>query len=208
MFDLERNCVFYNVDDINRIKNSIKINTSLFDKFQIEEDCSDYTKVTYTWIDHIRVRDKIVGREQKTVSFLLLGPSNIICFFLNSESKMVFIIKKLIDISQVSFKKLNLFNIFINGRLDEKKTLFKIINYHVKKPSTTYNENIFWEINNEEIGRSEIRNFYDSNLITNLTLKSNNIYFYLDSQSVVSFNDTDGIKEILDVIVKITGNIN
>lgn len=207
LLDLERNCIFYNVGDVQSIKNGMQINTSLFDRFDVDETNSNYTKVTYSWIDHIRVKDKIVGRQQKSVSFILFELENVVCFFLNSESKMIFIINKLIEISQTYFTKIDIFNLFINNLLSKKEIIFKLINLHVNKQPTTYNEVDFWEISIEETNMDEFSIFFHSGRITSITLKNKNSYFYLDSQSVVSFNDTDEIREIFDVVIKITKHI-
>lgn len=198
---MQRDCVFYIYDG--------NIDWDYIDKPEdkyVSISCSNKDEViegSIKWIDSIRIKEKIIATSKKQVHFSVYESRRVICIFGNSESQLSYVVGSLMNTFRISLNKIKIFefykNYFIKNltgnsfkltSLDISKTLMdSYINVPITEFKTKELKNIF-------------THYHISALVITDTL--NNMYFVIDSNSVVSFFETDelvGIKDICKRIV-------
>ena len=87
-------------------------------------------KISYKWLDPIKVQDKIISREPKSVFLLYFVQRKILCCFGGSESQIGFVISKL-EKNSNAFGKINLFDICRDKFINEDSWEFDLVNIYL-----------------------------------------------------------------------------
>ncbi|WP_410986727.1 hypothetical protein [Bacillus paranthracis] len=208
MFLMEKDCILYRVNSGFQIDklHSITPKRITYDKYDISYMNDQIIKISYKWLDPIKVQDKIISREPKSVFLLYFVQRKILCCFGSSESQIGFVISKLEKKIAMHLEKINLFNICRDKFINEDSWEFDLVNIYLlqKKPISfdDYENTQVKKIKINDIGSEELKEHLINGEVTSFTYYFNErkTYFYLDSESVVSFPDVIKEEVVYNVI--------
>ncbi|TRZ37013.1 hypothetical protein CEQ21_16090 [Niallia circulans] len=162
------------------------------------------------WTDPIKVRDKIITSQRKTISFYIFEENNTLCLFGGSESQIAYAISKIVSFFTIRIKKINIFHSF-KEYLNESKEFngFQLTSVDIAKLQTGYDDSTYSNIPVKDMPVRVLTNHLNHSDIVSLVLytKMEQIYFVLDLNSVVSFFDTDGDNCIFETCKRIVANV-
>lgn len=189
---LHRDCIFYKY--LGEANWSHKKNGDIFCSFDLYNEGSDILTAKLSWIDPIKIRDKIITSEKKQLEFLIFPTSKTICIFGGSESHIAFALSKMLSFFSISFEKIEVFKIY-------KKYFRKSIEYQgfVLTSFDISKEEKFKEVEYNNIlvdssDENQFSDYFDKNLVNLVILfKEKKLYFSMDANSVLSFFDTDNV---------------
>jgi len=201
---LERDCILFKANKKINFE-SYQFSTP-YEKLNIEESNQGYTKIIYTWLDPVRVREKIIAKDQRSVILIYFYKKDILSCFGSSESLIGYVINKMEKVFKVGLEKVKIFDNFNDAISAE------LINIHLFM-GEGYGEGLYEDehtvkLNIKDIPRSVLQSYFNKNQVTSLTFKnieSNNRinYFYVDNGSVVSFPDTMKEDVVYNVLEKV-----
>ncbi|CAM4190497.1 hypothetical protein [Saccharibacillus endophyticus] len=207
-------CLVFDIDFKTRIQDQGDIKTpSPFEKMHISKMKDNVVEIDYTWLDSIKVNDKIFRKEQKRINGWIFMEEKTMFIFSNSESSVTYFISRLTEIFQFKIKKIPLFSKWRKFLL--KKDIlkrFKIINVHIVKEATAFDQNDIRKVAIKTLDDLQIKRMISNDLITNLTFETEEKkVFFIDKDSAISFPDTlkeADIFDCLSLIVKELIDIN
>lgn len=85
---------------------------------------TDVIKAKFQWVDPIKVRDKIITTERKTIDFLIFEDINVVCIFGGSESHIAYTISKISQVFPIVLKKVDLFEKYKEYVINNKQNGF------------------------------------------------------------------------------------
>lgn len=155
---------------------------------------------TYTWLDPIKVREKIIARDQRKIVFHIFVNSKKVCIFGSSESHICYALTKLQELLKINLHKVNLFDIWLRlfrGQVEWVADLIGIYLY-------SYGDSeVIKKISIKNTDRNEIMNYLDGdNAISCIfrTSSGSQANFYLDEASVISFAENMTLAEVNNVV--------
>ncbi|MGZ4160476.1 MAG: hypothetical protein ACXVNF_06740 [Neobacillus sp.] len=205
----ERDCTFYFCDgNFFEVINTIE--PKYYQEIKSNKLNEEINQHTFSWIDPIRVSNKIVSREQYNVVIYSFIDKNLVCIFGSSESSICYAIEKLSEYTGIKFRRTNLFEYWLRKYRSDDYWFAEIVNlqvYHSIK-GLEYNAEKR-KIPITKLSRDEILDYIDSNHLCSISFKTKrrSLCFNLDSGSVVSFFDTQPIEEVNDLVRIISENI-
>lgn len=201
-------CILYKFDSTDIINGINELTSHNFESIVCKEMAHQVFEIQYTWIDPIRMKDKLIARDQKSVTFWIFNNEKIMSCFGNSESAISYAVQNMMRKTSIKFKRINTFDHWFNWHYQTKKWFASLIGIHQKRIPTVSDEREILKINIRELTAQELDNLFEQQMVTNLTFSYKSTIFYLDLASVISFPDTIKEKEIFDVIKNIAGDIN
>lgn len=201
-------CKLYQYSNDAFINNINTFSPQLFEDISYRELVNDVIEIQYQWIDPIKIRDKIYGKEPKEVTFWVFTQERIVCCFGNSESGIAYAISKLSERTSTVFEKINIFKSWDKLNFLKDGNFGKLTTLHMRRSPTPSNSSEIKKVSIKELADKEIEQYLCSNEVTNLTFVFENINFYLDINSVISFLSTTSEKEIYLVIKNIIKDIS
>ncbi|MFJ8066100.1 hypothetical protein ACIQYS_15850 [Psychrobacillus sp. NPDC096426] len=171
----------------------------------IYKTTNDVVNVNIEWMDSIRVKDKIVAKNKKQLKLLVYESSKTICIFSSSESHIAFAIAQLNNYFQISIQKVKLFELYQNFFIKSLvKNTFKLTSLDIFRASAES----FINISVQEIKQHELLTVLTNQTKALVILhEDKDIYFVIDSNSIVSFFDTEESLGIYDVCKRIVKDI-
>lgn len=160
-------------------------------------------EIKYTWIDPIRMKDKIIARDQKTVTFWFFCNKFLMSCFGNSESAISYAILNLSKKAKAEFKRVDTFDHWYQFHYPANNWFATLTGVHIKKNPSAFDERDILKLNIKELTREKLNESFDKKEITNLTFRYGNTTFHIDLASVISFADTASEKEIYSVVKNI-----
>ncbi|RKN74988.1 hypothetical protein [Paenibacillus ginsengarvi] len=208
MISWKEDCTLFKFEGGDFLDKIADHHTSTFEKISYKKINESTLEIAYSWIDPVRMKDKLIAREQRDVNFWVFIDVGVLCCFSNSESSITYAISKLSHIYDLELNKINTYQYWKDIFLNKHKILFaELIGIHIKKYSTAADHRDISKISVNSISLSEIEGFIRSDLLTSLTFQFKLQTFYLDATSVLSFPDTSKEKMIFEVIEKIVKDI-
>lgn len=183
--------LFHFVSEI-KIQDLNGLATSPFEDLSVSKKNDDVIELVYTWLDPVRVRDKILSREQRSVSCWVFKSEKFICAFSNSESSIAYFMSKLSTIIPTQFERVFPYDYWKQFYYCKNLNWFaKLTSIHIEKKPTSHDPNEIKKISIKNITEFELESLFENNSVTNLTFHmEGNTIFYIDKNSVVSFPDT------------------
>lgn len=188
MYLLEKDCVL--------LKAKTKFNHNLYqcstpyEKMVIEESNQVYIKFVYSWLDPVRVREKIISKDQRSMVIVYFLKNNIFSFFGSSESQMNYVINKFEKIFKMELEKINAFENY-SQIISAKLIGIHLIGSHNYQNQSLETTDVKLKVN--DIAEATINQYFSEKRITLLTFKVENDmgtnYFYVDKGSVITFPD-------------------
>ncbi|MBP3951162.1 hypothetical protein [Bacillus suaedae] len=198
-----KDCVLYR-SNMNITTQQLESNLTpgSFDKYRFTIITNQITEIEYTWLDSIKIRDKIITKKPKTLKAWFFTKSSNIIFFGNSESDINFLKTKLESSLGNSLTKLDIFSTWKNKYNNNINWFAKLISVHIKNEIIPYDEDLIKKLPVDVLGPENIKTYLNNklDLIANLTFLYNKTYYYMDINSVISFPDTIEIDEIVLVL--------
>ncbi|HDR4481002.1 hypothetical protein PDN50_22905 [Bacillus cereus] len=191
---LHRDCIFYKYSGTPNWGEVEEKENGKFCSFSCESYQDNVLKVNLTWLDPIKVRDKIITTERKSIFFFVFESNKTICIFGSSESQIAYTISKLLEFFSINFKKINLFDKYKDQFLESTNYNGLILtSFDIAKQQYGFDDNTYINISLEEIKPNELLDYINSySVISFVTLfEEKKLYFSLDLYSVISFFDTD-----------------
>lgn len=203
---MERDCTVYRASHTISL-DKFKTPVSTFEGITFENLPFNVTQLTYSWIDPIKVREKIIAKNQKNVHFWIMPNQLVLCFG-SSESSISHGIDRFCAYSGVNLCKLNLYEGWVTQRLRTDKWVANLVEVSVCKEPSPTDENSVRVMRNSELSDEELLLLINTSNIANLTFawtqSNSSSYFHLDKNSVVSFYDTAKDEEILNVVTELS----
>ncbi|WP_079914129.1 hypothetical protein [Paenibacillus sp. 32352] len=203
----EKDITYYTILDSNYLKDLPHFVIREFEHLQYNDIDAEVTEIEYNWADPVKIKDKVISRQTRSIVFWILKRQNALCIFSNSESEVAYLLSKLENRQVNYFKKINIYDIWKKKFMEsDEKSLAELVSIQVKREITASNSIDFNSIQVNKLKKEEIINYLSSNNICFLTFKllDTNGYFNLDSSSVISMNDTDTYEDIKNVIFQVS----
>jgi hypothetical protein len=207
---LYRDCIFFKYvgsPDWRNIASNFNENYCSFVCDTFEEGI---LQANISWSDPIKVRDKIVTTERKTINFFVFKEQSLICLFGGSESQLAYTISKLMIFFDIKLSKINPFNIykeqFLKANFNKELVLTSV---DIAKEQTGFDDSTYFNVAMSELKLDNLHSYLKSNDIISFIILYNEkqIYFSVDVYGVVSFFDTDGFGYIFEVCKRIVVDI-
>jgi|SRR5699024_5505133 len=206
MFIGVKDCIICMYDknlSMNHIAKYLTSNT--FEKYSLKKLNDKILDVEFTWLDSIKIRDKIVSRKQKTIRSWIYLDMNYIVLFGSSESDVNFFKTKLQNLLGITIKELNLYSEWRWNYLHKRSWIATLTSIQLKDEITPYDEGRITSIQVNNLTLEEVKRILTErmNLIISLTFsyrKYNKITFYMDPKSVISFPDTIHLNEMIVIL--------
>ncbi|MFJ8527338.1 hypothetical protein [Bacillus sp. NPDC094106] len=205
---LHRDCIFYKYSGTpnwGEVEGQEK-----FCSFNCEFYRDNVLKVNLTWLDPIKVRDKIITSERKSIFFFVFENYKTICIFGSSESQIAYTISKLLEIFPINLKKVNLFDKYKEFFLQSTGyNGLNLASFDIAKQKSGFDDDAYINISLDEIKQNELSDYINSYPVISLVIlfKEKQIYFSLDLYSVISFFDTDESYSIYQACERIVTDI-
>lgn len=202
MVQIERDCILFKLNKSVQINEDSIYSTpnKNFEKFDIQKLNDKVLKLTYSWLDPVRIRNKIIARDNVSVTFLYFLNLKTFACFGNSESYISYAISKLESkLKLPTLEKVNLFLFcktqILNNINSKTARLTSIHIYNKNKLLTECDEGDLKKYSIKTLKIEELVEFLRSEYLESFTYKSDdyNTYFYIDKESVISF--PENIKE-------------
>ncbi|GEC93577.1 hypothetical protein [Brevibacillus brevis] len=198
-------CILFEYDATDFENVVGELTPSRFEDLSCTKLSTNVFKIEYSWIDPIRMRDKIISRDQKSVTMWIFCSEKIVSCFGNSESAISYAINSLSEKSSIVFKRINTYEYWSRVFNHSNGWFADLISVHVKKSPSAFDEREILNISIKDISEDKLREFFVQDLVTNLTFTYQKTIFHLDLASVISFSDTVKEQEIFQVVNKIAG---
>lgn len=207
---LHRDCIFYKYNGTPNWRNIQSDSNDNYCSFSCDSYEEEILQASITWSDPIKVRDKIITSERKTIKFLVFKGNKVICLFGGSESQIAYTISKLFTFFSVSLEKINIFESYKEKTL--KSNSFNgltLTSFDIAKQQSGYDNSTYINTSVNDIEGENIEKYINSPEILSLIIffKEKQLYFSLDVYSVVSFFDTDEFDSIFEVCRRIVVDI-
>ncbi|PRT36263.1 hypothetical protein C6359_03675 [Bacillus wiedmannii] len=202
---LYRDCIFYKYTGAPMWK-EIELSGEYFSSFKYELYDNDVIKAKFQWVDPIKVRDKIITNERKTIDLLIFEDVNVICIFGGSESHIAYTISKISQSFSVTLKKIDLFKRYKDFAINNKESgSLELTSIDMSKKPTGYDSNDYVNFPIKGIEFNVLKEYIESDNLVNFVIyiESIQLYFFIDYMSVVSFLDTDEVSMILNACKRI-----
>lgn len=176
---------------------------SIFERYKSYEINKQTQEISYIWSDPIKIEDKMVCREQKSVSFWIFKNENIACTFGNSESSIWYGVKRF-SRQYATFSKIDFYGVFKKMLFNKKEWFAELVSlYLISSDGMHNNQSIKRAANTLPV--DELIKYIMEDKVSSLTFRwvEKDIYFYLDTNSVISFYDSAKKEEIFDTIKKV-----
>ena len=217
MYGYGYDCILFKIEEPFQLTNHLySAPLNHFEKFEVTNIDNNTVKIMYSWLDPIKIRDKIVDRNQLSMLFIFFKNQNLIACFGSSESYIGHAVSRLEKkLNLKKLEKVNLFNFFKQIVLRNNDNIsFVNSNKMIFTNIHLYNgdKNLFdCEIDDikkvaiKTINDNELIVLLSSNYLESLTFKliEYNISFYIDKQSVLSFPETIEDVDVLNAIKEI-----
>lgn len=207
----DRDCLLYEYDNPLILEKLREQKADIFFNFIFEDEGEDVTKVSFNWVDPIKVRDKIVATKKKQVMFLIFKSKNYACFFGNSESSIAYTITKLMEITSINLVKVNIFNLFSKyEQIKAMPRVFKLvsIDYRIRESNFDNKQNYIENIAVSDVSEVELNKLLESSRIVGLVYSMNEKYYFnIEYTSVISFYDTSDYNEVLTICNGLVENV-
>lgn len=205
-----RDCIFLKYTGTPNWRNIQRQKQENFCSFTCDSFDEDVLKASIVWLDPIKVRDKIITSERKTISFFIFKQNKVICLFGGSESQVAYTISRILNLFSISLEKVNIFETY-------KENFLKSINYKgFSLTSFDYaiiqsnlDDSTYINISIDDIEKNNLEKYINSPEVISFTIFfiEKQIYFSLDLNSVASFFDTDEYESIYKVCKRIVVDI-
>lgn len=200
-----KDCIIYkskSIIDFDKFKSSY----TPYEKFDVKDYSSEIKTISYTWIDPIRVRDKIIAKDKRSIVLVYLFKKNIIACFGTSESQIGYVVNRIEKVSKVNLGKIDIFKDFSNIITTQPITV------HLQMGDNYYDDTLdnpdLIKVKVKDLQEKDLENYFAEGKVVLLTFKfltNNNMftYFYIDRGSVLTFPDTEKEDVIYNVLEKI-----
>ncbi|MBH0328793.1 hypothetical protein ABH14_03110 [Brevibacillus brevis] len=164
-------------------------------------------QIIYTWADSIKVLDKVVARQKRTVVLIFFISTNVVCCFGSSESLVTYAKNMLFERASLVLKKIDVFNACIR-RIKNEDLFAPLSNVQLlRRVADSISDYPVIKIPVSELAKHELINIINSKDLKSMTFHADNIktHFYLDRNSVLSFPDTakdDDIEYVLEKFIQ------
>ncbi|MGF9911893.1 hypothetical protein ABEX47_04675 [Paenibacillus ehimensis] len=205
MLSWNEDCIIYKIENHSSNFDFNELPSSSFEQVTFSDINNELIEINYAWIDPVRIRDKIISKEQKEVTFWLFKNEKILCSFANSESTMSYAINKLGKILSFGYTRINPFDHWVKNYFKKNNWFAELISVHIKTTPSAFDNNEIKKISIKSLSEFNYKSLFDKHTVTNLTFSMNNTIFYIDSVSVISFPNTikeSDILKILSVVIK------
>lgn len=207
---LHRDCIFYKYSGTPNWRDIQSNSNDNFCTFGFNSYKEEILEASITWSDPIKVRDKIITSERKTIKFFVFKENKVLCLFGGSESQIAYTISKLLTFFSISLKKINIFESYKEKALHS--TCFKgltLTSLDIAKQQSGFDNSKYINISVNDINKNNLEKYINSPEILSFIIlyKEKQIYFSLDAFSVVSFFDTDEFNSIFEVCRRIVDDI-
>jgi hypothetical protein len=207
---LHRDCIFYKYSGTPNWRDIQSNSNDNYCSFSCDSYEEEILQASIVWSDPIKVRDKIITSERKTIKFLVFKENKVICLFGGSESQMAYTISRLFTFFSISLKKVNIFESYKEKtfKLNSFKGL-TLTSFDIAKQQSGFDNSTYINISVNDIKKNDLEKYINSPEILSLIIlyKEKQIYFSLDVFSVVSFFDTDDFASISEVCRRIVVDI-
>jgi hypothetical protein len=207
---LHRDCIFFKYSGTPNWRNVQSNSQDNFCSFSCDSYNEEILQASIAWLDPIKIRDKIITSERKTLNFFVFKENNVICLFGGSESQMAYTISKLFTFFSITLEKINLFETYKENIL--KSNWYQglsLTSFDIAKKPSGFDDSTYINISVNDIERNNLERHLNSPEILSLIILYNDkqIFFSLDLFSVVSFFDTDDFDSIFEVCRRIVVDI-
>ncbi|MDQ0976003.1 hypothetical protein QFZ31_005881 [Neobacillus niacini] len=207
---LHRDCIFYKYSGTPNWRDVQSNSNDNYCSFSCDSYEEEILHASISWLDPIKVREKIITTERKAINFLVFKENKVICLFGGSESQIAYTISKLFTFFSVLLEKIDIFGIYKKKVL--KSNSFNgltITSIDMAKQQSGFDNNTYINISVNDIKEKNLEKYINSPEILSLILlyKEKQLYFSLDVFSVVSFFDTDEVAFIFEVCRRIVVDI-
>ncbi|UOQ94068.1 hypothetical protein MUO14_03605 [Halobacillus shinanisalinarum] len=165
-----------------------------FEDFEMISLSSDVFYIKYTWLDSIRLYDKIISKKQTSISFIIDHKRNILLIFSDSESKINHLLATIKYYLDSELEKIDVFNLF----LKDKKQIndFKISSLDIN------DTNGLKTINLIDLKNRKYKDFINKNYnnITSFTIQINNSYIHIDKSSLIGVPNNSDKQKVLEFL--------
>jgi len=199
-------CTFYKYSDEKFVSRVLSLTCNNFEAIEYLE-FHNVKQILYRWIDPITIKNKLILREQKEIIFWIFEEKKLICCFGNSESGITYAIHNMFLKTNVHLEKIPLFEYWKNIFFTKESWFATLSNIQVKTESTVFNDTNLKNLVVSRLKSSEIVSFFDSDSVASITFRYNNVPFFLDQNSVISFHTTIDESEILEIIKTLAKDI-
>ncbi|MEH7391498.1 hypothetical protein V7164_14690, partial [Bacillus sp. JJ1474] len=98
MVEVEKDCILFKLNSTIQFNNDSFCSTpskTSFEKYEINEIDQNKKKIIISWLDPVRIRNKIIARDQISVNFIYFKNSSVLACFGGSESYIEYAINKI-----------------------------------------------------------------------------------------------------------------
>jgi hypothetical protein len=207
---LHRDCIFYKYSGTPNWRDIQSNSNDNYCSFSCDSYEEEILQANIAWSDPIKVRDKIITSERKTIKFLVFKENKVICLFGGSESQIAYTISKLFTFFSISLKKINIFESYKEKTLKSNSFIgFNLTSFDIAKQQSGFDNSTYINISVNDIEKNNLEKYINSPEILSLIILyiEKQIFFSLDVCSVVSFFDTDEFDSIFEVCRRIVVDI-
>jgi hypothetical protein len=199
---LENDCTIYKTKGLFDI-NILQSSTYKFENYKIKKINEQTLELIYTWLDPIKIQDKITTKDLKQVVFWYFKEEEKLCCFGSSESYTGYAVAKLEKLLKIEISKIEIFDLCKNKFIAKIKWFADLVNFHIYIGSmNAFNEEEVKKIPVKSVDFNQAINYIKKYHVTNFTYSYNNKYFYIDHESVLSFPDFSNDEDKYNVLQK------
>ncbi|HGA0701784.1 TPA: hypothetical protein ACIQN5_002699 [Bacillus cereus] len=210
MLDFEKDCKVYKIPQKIPMNFFDRFMPSMFENYKIELCDKGIFKIYYSWIDQLKLHDKIVSREKKQVVFFYFKVLDSLFCFGDSESCISHSVKKLENNTLFKVSQVDVFNRINKYVLDKKTEPFSLVSIHYFQENSVFDKRDIQKFNVLGKDSQEVQNYLVNKDITNYLFydEDTSNYFYIDKSSVISFDYNTNEKELLKMLEEFARFIN
>ncbi|UYV50708.1 hypothetical protein [Priestia megaterium] len=209
MFLLETDCTIYKADgEFLSTDICTKLTSKTFEEYDVKALNERIVKVVFSWLDPLKIRDKLGIKEQKEVVLWFFIKEKILVTWCSSEESVGHVLRKIENRLHVRFEKINIFDRAknpLNFNTFAQLSSIHILNNELMSFEEDDAFNFDKKISFQTVSNEEYNDYIDKSLITSLTFKNLNkhFYFYVDKESIVSFPEAMKVADVINVLEKI-----
>lgn len=210
MLDFDKDCKIFRVNKDLSFDNINSHNFSIFESYDISNINHNIIKINYSWVDQLKLQDKIVSREKKNIVLFYLKLTNVLFCFGNSESSITFAIKNIEKLAGFEANEINIFNQLKEMFKSQRNTFMELISISFVKEPSVFDKSEIIKIDFEEISEDQLVELITKKEVTSFLFYSQKSYsyFYVDNSSVICFDDSTKQEDVIDIICDVARYIN
>ncbi|MBT2616136.1 MULTISPECIES: hypothetical protein [unclassified Bacillus (in: firmicutes)] len=210
MLDFDKDCKIFKVKNNFSIDKIISCNSSIFESYEVEYLNDSVIEISFSWIDHLKFQDKIISREKKNVVIIYMRFLNLIFCFGNTESSILFAIKKIERVAEFEGEEVNIFEYLKKQFLINNNDFMELISVSFLKEPSVVDKNEIMNIDIVDINDTEFKEIITNKEITSFLFYSeeNACYFFIDNSSVLCFDDNAKKKDVVNILFYVARYVN